>query len=150
MSCWCWCRPENLSDSDDKTKKNDMRQRYRKQGTPIMQMLSLGDVIVVWLDGIKKVVALINAARVRLERLVQLIQDGLHAEFSSPDAAPLLGSSNTPVSVKNPRTLLTLLTAVFGAPTPPAFGELPCVLLPLPTLIISTLPDASSRIVLAA
>jgi hypothetical protein len=54
------------------------------------------------------------------------------------------------MSVESPRTFLTFLAAVLGASTSATFGELASVLLPLATLIVGTLPDAASSLVLAA
>jgi len=62
----------------------------------------------------------------------------------------LLSSSNTPMSVEDPSTFLALFAAVLRPPTPSAFRKLPCKLLPFPTLIVCTLPYASSWIIFPA
>jgi hypothetical protein len=55
-----------------------------------------------------------------------------------------------PVPVVYPRGFLAVFAAVFGATAPPALGELTLELFPLATLVISALPDATSRLVLTA
>jgi hypothetical protein len=62
----------------------------------------------------------------------------------------LLGSSNTPMPMINPSTLLTLLTTILRPPTPPTLCKLSRIFLPLPTLIICTLPNPTPRIILSA
>ena len=61
-----------------------------------------------------------------------------------------LRGSNTPVSVERPSALLAFLAAVLGASAASTLGELPRVLLPLPTLVEGTLTNAPSSIVLPA
>jgi len=53
----------------------------------------------------------------------------------------------TPMPVIYPSTLLALFAAIFGPTTAPAFRELSRELLPLPTLPVSTLANASFRVV---
>jgi len=62
----------------------------------------------------------------------------------------LCSGSNTPVSVVNPSTLLTFLAAVLRPAASAALCKLSGKLLPLPALIVSTLPDASSAFIFAA
>ncbi len=62
----------------------------------------------------------------------------------------LLSRSDTPMPVEHPGTLLALFAAVFRPPAPPAFGKLASELLPLPTLVVRTLPYPVSAVVLAA
>ena len=47
----------------------------------------------------------------------------------------------------DPRTLLALFTAIFGASTTAAFGKLSRELLPLATFVIGALSDASLRVI---
>jgi hypothetical protein len=54
------------------------------------------------------------------------------------------------MSVEDPRTLLAFLAAVFRPPASSAFGKLSCELLPFPTLIVCTLSNPASTVVLAA
>ena len=61
-----------------------------------------------------------------------------------------LSSSHTPMPVEYPGTFLTLLAAVFCSSASPAFGELSCELFPFPALVICTLSNAATRIILAA
>lgn len=55
-----------------------------------------------------------------------------------------------PVTMVDPRTLLTLLAAVLGATAASALGKLALVFLPLATLIVGALANASSRVILPA
>jgi hypothetical protein len=55
-----------------------------------------------------------------------------------------------PVAVVHPRGLLAVFAAVFGATAAPTLGKLSLELLPLATLVVGTLTDATSRLVLAA
>lgn len=52
--------------------------------------------------------------------------------------------------MERPRALLTFFAAVFGAAASSALGKLPCKFFPLATLVVGTLSDASSGVVLAA
>lgn len=56
----------------------------------------------------------------------------------------------TPMAVEDPSVLLTLLTAIFRATAPTAFGKLPCPLLPLAASVIRTLADPAASIIFAA
>jgi len=56
----------------------------------------------------------------------------------------------TPVPMVDPRTLLALFTAIFGASTTAAFGKLSRELLPLATFVIGALSDASLRVIFPA
>lgn len=58
--------------------------------------------------------------------------------------------SDAPVAVERPRTLLAFLAAVLGASASAAFGELASVFFPLAALVVGTLADAASRVVLPA
>lgn len=70
----------------------------------------------------------------------------LYAEIGTS----LLGSSNAPMAMEDPRTLLALLAAIFRPPASSTLGKLPCKFFPFPTLVISTLPYPSTRIILPA
>ena len=61
-----------------------------------------------------------------------------------------LASRDTPVAVEDPGALLALFAAVLGASASPALGELPCVFFPPPTLVVGTLPDATTGVVFSA
>jgi hypothetical protein len=54
------------------------------------------------------------------------------------------------MTVEDPCTFLTFLAAVLRSPASSAFGKLPCELLPLPTLVVRTLPYSTPTVVLAA
>lgn len=54
------------------------------------------------------------------------------------------------MAVESPSTLLALFAAVLGPPASAALGKLTGVLLPLATLVICTLADPSTSVVLAA
>lgn len=71
---------------------------------------------------------------------------------SSPPCvcAHSLRSSDTPMPMKNPRLLLTLLATILGPPTPPTLSKLPRILLPLPALVVRALPYPATRVVFAA
>lgn len=62
----------------------------------------------------------------------------------------LLCGSDTPMSVEDPGALLAFLAAVFRPSASPAFGKLSCELLPFPTLVVCTLSNPASTVVLAA
>lgn len=59
-------------------------------------------------------------------------------------------SCHAPMPMKNPSTLLTLLTAILCSPTPPTLGELSSIFLPLAALKVRALANAAPQIVLAA
>jgi len=52
--------------------------------------------------------------------------------------------------VEHPSTLLAFLAAVLRPPASATFGKLPCELLPFTTLIVCTLSDPTTAVVLAA
>jgi hypothetical protein len=54
------------------------------------------------------------------------------------------------MSVKDPGALLAFLAAVFRPPATSAFGKLSCELLPFPTLVVCTLSNPASTVVLTA
>jgi hypothetical protein len=54
------------------------------------------------------------------------------------------------MAVESPSTLLALFAAVLGPPASAALGKLTGVLFPLATLVVCTLADASTSVVLAA
>jgi hypothetical protein len=58
--------------------------------------------------------------------------------------------SHAPVAVENPRALLALFAAVLGTSAAAALSKLARVLFPATTLVVRTLPDASTRVVLSA
>lgn len=55
-----------------------------------------------------------------------------------------------PVTVIGPRCFLAVLAAILCAAATAAFRKLPLELLPLPALVIGTLANPTSRLVLAA
>lgn len=55
-----------------------------------------------------------------------------------------------PVAMVNPRSFLAVFTAVLGAATASAFGKLALEFLPLAALVVRTLTNAASRLILAA
>lgn len=55
-----------------------------------------------------------------------------------------------PVAVVHPRGLLAVFAAVFGAAATSALGKLSLEFLPLATLVVGTLTNATPRLVLAA
>ena len=61
----------------------------------------------------------------------------------------LLCSRDAPMTVEGPSTLLAFFAAVFGAATSTTLSKLASVLLPLAALIVSTLSNASSSVILS-
>lgn len=62
----------------------------------------------------------------------------------------LLRRRNAPMPVKHPSTLLAFLAAVLRPPASATLGKLACELLPFPALVVCTLSDAPTAVVLAA
>lgn len=57
---------------------------------------------------------------------------------------------HTPMAVEDPGALLAFLATVLRPPAAPALGELPGELLPLPALVVCTLPYPTPAVVLPA
>lgn len=142
QSCYCFQRPEKIK-------------------TEVDRLWTKGD------SSIAKAVLCRNLSPCHAKQLSQVeneekvnIMTACHHPKSAPVAKTKrskirgylssLRRCNTPVAVKGPRTLLAVLAAVLRPPTPSALGKLPCIFLPLPTLVVCALTDAASRIVFAA
>ena len=72
------------------------------------------------------------------------------AAFAAPLSAMAVVRCYTPEAMAAPSTFLALFGAVFCTTAATAFCELPCKFFPLAALPVSTLSDATTRIVFPA